>query len=356
MAQLVQAPARKPRAGGIKDVVGEFIQVGHLGVADLAWEDATCGFPAQTRAGCYDTGIILYLPQRSQNSDWSIEVTRDGDTATVTVSSRVDSPSANAAFGFASPWLLADADSTGPLDEIGGTYQVNDGAYTIILLNGMTGPGTAVFTYETVPGDPGKTSSGPEPHSTVIAPFAQYAGVECFLGGDAEESYVAQAARKLEQGEDALLEYMLMQWAIGNDSSEVTASAGATRSESLVAAIGKLEATARSLYVGSPILLITADDATLAYAAGALEYVGGKLVTGLGTRVMLVTADMPGMYPVSDSPAVAMIGEPVVYVSPVKAVSSVKTTDNIGNGIAERMYAIGVDCYYATFAPIATTP
>ena len=55
MAQLVPAPVRKPRSGGIKDVVGEFVQQDRLVVAQgIAWEDSGCGLPSGTRAGCYD--------------------------------------------------------------------------------------------------------------------------------------------------------------------------------------------------------------------------------------------------------------------------------------------------------------
>ena len=55
MAQLVPAPVRKPRSGGIKDVVGEFVRQDRLVVAQgIAWEDAGCGLPSGTPAGCYD--------------------------------------------------------------------------------------------------------------------------------------------------------------------------------------------------------------------------------------------------------------------------------------------------------------
>lgn len=60
MAQRVTGPVRKPRAGGIKDIVGSFVEESRLSVAfgagAYAWEDATCGTDlAATRAGCYDT-------------------------------------------------------------------------------------------------------------------------------------------------------------------------------------------------------------------------------------------------------------------------------------------------------------
>mgnify|MGYP000073568510 CR=1 FL=1 len=57
MAQLVQAPRRQPRLGGIKDVVGEFVEESRLAVAEIAWEDSGCGMPKPTRAGCYDLDV-----------------------------------------------------------------------------------------------------------------------------------------------------------------------------------------------------------------------------------------------------------------------------------------------------------
>lgn len=58
MAQMVQAPTRRPRAGGIKSVVPDFILETRLSVVNasggLAWEDSGCGLPGFTRAGCYD--------------------------------------------------------------------------------------------------------------------------------------------------------------------------------------------------------------------------------------------------------------------------------------------------------------
>jgi len=59
MAQKVQAPARQPRAGGIRSVVPDFIPEARLTIAQgaqggIAYEDATCAKPSRTRAGCFD--------------------------------------------------------------------------------------------------------------------------------------------------------------------------------------------------------------------------------------------------------------------------------------------------------------
>lgn len=58
MAQLVTAPARKARTGGIKDIV-TFTPEDRLGgPADLiVWDAPGCTFPTETRGGCYTLAL-----------------------------------------------------------------------------------------------------------------------------------------------------------------------------------------------------------------------------------------------------------------------------------------------------------
>lgn len=69
MAQKVTAPQRQPRVGGIKSVASTFIDEPRLLVEDnLVWEDSGCGFPAGTRAGCYDT-VVASAPKEFEAPD-----------------------------------------------------------------------------------------------------------------------------------------------------------------------------------------------------------------------------------------------------------------------------------------------
>lgn len=58
MAQQITAPTRRERQGGLKSVVGPFVEESRLGGpagSDFGWEDSGCVTAAsETRAGCYD--------------------------------------------------------------------------------------------------------------------------------------------------------------------------------------------------------------------------------------------------------------------------------------------------------------
>jgi hypothetical protein len=179
MAQLVTAPTRRPRVGGIKDVVA-FTPEPRLSVAfgsgGIAWEDAACGLPAATKAGCYDEAV-------------------------------------------------AQADKTG---------------------------------------------DGPDWYGSILTgPFAQYKGVECWLGGDNEGAkYEEQARAILEAGEDRMIEARLWAWA--TDGSTIAAAAN------LQIAVAALEDEADGAYVGQGIILMNRRDAEVAAAAGVIEYKDGE--------------------------------------------------------------------------------
>lgn len=249
MTELVQAPVRQPRSGGIKDVIPGIIPVERLGgPAALAWEDSTCAFPAQTRTGCWDT--------------------------------------------------------------------------------------------EVDPAD--KAFDGVSQYTSIAAAFALYGGAECWIGGDSEgKSYAEQAATILEQGEDRAIEAKLVLWAVGAPTPGTAAS--------ISAAIGAADKAADADYVGRPVLILPRDLAQGALAAGALVREDGKLVTANGTPVISTSA-----YDAADS--IAIIGQPAVYGTSVRAADTVSPSENLARAIAERVYAIGVDCGYRHVVNITTTP
>lgn len=252
MAQLVQAPTRQPRLGGIKDIVGDFVEESRLGIAPIAWEDSGCNFPSFTRAGCYDIDVD-------------------------------------------------------PAD---------------------------------------KEFDGIAQHGAIAAAFALYAGVECWLGGDADRSYVEQAKDLLEQGEDRPVESRLWAWAADGEPYS---------SDSISEIVADLERQADGSYVGRPVLLMDRKYAALAFQQGALVREGGKLITGQGTPVL--ASGWFEQHSFDDAPYVAsIIGQPAVYASPVRFAGVQEYTANLGAAIAERVYAIGVDCNFRRSATLTPTP
>lgn len=79
MALQVQPPARQARLGGIKSVIGDFIDSPRLAAVmqggGIAWEDPGCGRPSRTQAGCYDTVVAPAEKER----DGYLELTSIGD-------------------------------------------------------------------------------------------------------------------------------------------------------------------------------------------------------------------------------------------------------------------------------------
>lgn len=246
MADLVQAPARQPRVGGIKDVAPAIVEVTRAGTFQgLVWEDSACSArPAATRAGCFDP---------------------------------------------------ADPDA-----------------------------------------DP-KEGSGVDQFTTIGEPFARFAGVTCWIGGDEDgSSYAEQARAALEGWEDREVEEALVAWA---EAAVDTAAAA-----SLAAAIGALENDVDVDYIGRPVLVMSRVDSAAAFAAGALVRADGHLVSGNGTPVLATGKATIG--------TVSMIGQPVVYASPVTEIEATHHTSNVTLALAERIYALGVDCDYRATATV----
>lgn len=250
MAHSVTGPVRRPREGGIKSVIGDFIPETRLSVVNgtdgLAWEDTGCGIPTATRAGCFDD----VMPQ-------------------------VD-----------------------------------------------------------------KTAEGPTRHTTIGDPFALYKGVECYIGGDAlGQSYREQAEAVLLAGEDRVIEARLYSWA----------AFGTTETRPTIAdAIARVEQFADNQYVGLPVILISRNDAVLAHDSGALTRENGVLITANKTPVIASGAITAG--------GVAAIGMPAVWASQVVTAGAIKREDNVEMAIAERLYAIGVDCDFRHHVTVDPTP
>lgn len=252
----VAPPARKPRSGGIKDIVGSFILEERLTATEkVAWEDSGCGLPELTQAGCFDT------------------------------------------------------------------------------------------TFELVEGEvPDKTASGISVVDGIAPPFAQYAGVECYLGGDNDgPTYSEQAERLLEQGEDRRIEQVLWDWALATGTTALTDAAD------IVAAIGAVEEYADENYVGQPVIILSRATAVAAFAAGAIERDSGRLVTANGNPVLAT-----GAVPDDEQGEVAAVGWPAVYASQMRSYIAPNLRLNRSLGLAERAYAIGVDCAFRVTVGITT--
>lgn len=244
MAQKVTAPTRQPRVGGIKSVIGGFIQEDRLTIEDnLVWEDSGCGFPSDTRAGCYDN-------------------------------------------------VTADAPK-----EFGDVAQLR----------------------------------------TIGPAFTQVAGVQCWLGGDDDATYMKQAADKLEATEDRKIESNLWEWA--------AQAADPVAAVDLVAALAAVEDAADEQYVGAPLILVSRANAVLLKAAGALEIrEGGAIHTANGNRVIASAS--------FGSEGITAVGWPAVYATRTINAQAAKHNENIDAGLAERTYAIGVDCEYRFIATV----
>lgn len=168
--------------------------------------------------------------------------------------------------------------------------------------------------------------------STIVAPFAQYKGVQCFLGGDEDgPSYEEQAKAALELAEDREIEAKL--WAWVEDATD------AATSVDLVAALAAVEQEADADYVGAPLILMSRADAVQLKAKGVLEIrENGTLHTASGNRVLASSSFAVG--------AVGAVGWPAVYASPVLSGRAPHHTQNLDMALAERVYTIGVDCEY----------
>lgn len=333
MAQVtrVTAPVRKPRSGGIKDIVGDFIHEQRLSATTaVVWEDSGCALPSLTRAGCYDTTFPLsYSPVEVDDDGNEFVFTREGETVTVTVTIDADAVPE----GFTAPWPPSEA-----VNQAVGGGAVTIGVDGVVDYTG-TPDGEQTFTYTAVGTAggfyPPKEPGGVGQFEGIVAPFALFAGVECYLGGDDEgASYVEQARALLEQGEDREVESALWEWAAAGDAITPAGSV-----ETFATAIGELEEYADTAYVGLPVIILSRAAATLAKAEGVIVRDEGKLYTVNGVPVLAT-----GAVGDEDQAKVSIIGQPAVYASDVVAYAAPKLAANRAMALAERVYTLGVDC------------
>lgn len=344
MAQKVAAPKRRPRVGGIKAIVGEFIAEPRLGVTeDLVWEDSECGFPDLSRAGCVDSTFPLTYDEIEYDDDGDIyTLNREGNTVTVSV---VFTATVNTPEGFYPAW----APAANTVHAVPGGGNVNVTTFGIIYSDG-TPTGTFTFTYAANPLNkvggyyPPFVGEGPEIHELIGPPFAQYKAIGCFLGGDKDEdgTYSDQARRALEAGEDRELELRLWQWAAAAPSSGT--------SSSFVGAIAAAEEYADIAYLYQPVLIMSRGSAQAAFEKGALKSDDGLLYTANGTPVLST-----GAIPDGAEDTVAIIGTPAVYASGVVTGAGIHHALNRELAVAQRLYALGVDCDFR-YAVSVTAP
>lgn len=329
-ATLVTAPARHPRVGGIKSVVGDFVAEQRLAIGDIVWEDSGCGLPKSTRAGCYDDIFpLVYDPVRVDSEGAIVTFTQDSE-GTVTVDANLVDRTGTT--GFNVPWKPTTA-----VSEVNGTGTINISTDGVLTYAGTPLEHTN-FTYATTDRTggvtPDKTFSGITQHAGIGNAFARYAGVSCYLGGDADgASYMQQAQDLLAAGEDREVERVLWDWALATSMSETAVD--------LTEAISLAEDAADSSYVGQPVLVMSRAAVTFAAEAGVVTRDGNAIHTINGTPVIAT-----GVIPNTEELNVVAIGWPAVYVSEVVSTTTNDVQANRAAAIAERVYAIGVDCEF----------
>lgn len=180
------------------------------------------------------------------------------------------------------------------------------------------------------PADPQaeKTRAGIETLVGIGPVFGVYAGVECWLGGS---DYEGDAQRLLEQGADRAVEAAINTW--------VQADTAGTAQTSFAAAIAIADNTADGAYPGLPTILMNRGDAVLAYAEDALWSDGsGALWSPNGTPVIASAAFEAG--------TVAVTGGITVLEGATETHRVQQYELNTEYAIAERVYAVLVDCNY----------
>lgn len=195
--------------------------------------------------------------------------------------------------------------------------------------------------------DPGgnKTFGGFDIENGVGGIFAQYVGVECFLGAGNDAEFTQRAERQLVYGEAHEVEAALVAWAGAGTAAGSGAGIGA--------AIAAAEEWADQYYIGAPVILMSRRNASLGKSDGALEGDGlGAVWTVNGTPVV-ATWLMP-------DDKIYVIGWPTVYASDIASAAGHDLTHNREMALAERIYAMAVDCLFRAVvtvtAPVGDDP
>lgn len=176
-----------------------------------------------------------------------------------------------------------------------------------------------------------------ETESAIDKPFALYGGVECFLGAD--NDFDERARVILEQGEGAALEGRIGAWA--------SAAPPVPGIGTLLEALAGVECSMDAEYLGRGVIFVNRGDAVILSASGALiPGVSGAITTINGTPVVSSAAIGQGL--------IAGTGAIKVLTTPILSHSAVKHRTNVEMSIAERSYAILVDCSYRVqaYAPV----
>lgn len=178
-----------------------------------------------------------------------------------------------------------------------------------------------------------KAGVGVDTINGIGAPFAQYAGVECFISADSSADYSQRALGLLHEGEYRGLESRLAAWA------EAGTSIGA--STDIVEAIAGLENRMDQDYPGQGVIILNRGDAVRASAAGAIwGWTGVDTVptTVNGTPVLATSS--------ATWTTASAVGAITVLRSETNTFPGMDHTTNMDWQIAEAVYAILVDCEY----------
>lgn len=171
--------------------------------------------------------------------------------------------------------------------------------------------------------------------------FVGYAGVAC-QDLSAEQEFLERARTTLEAGEDRFVEAKLVDVLEAIDPI-------ATDHATWAAAIAAAEDRADDRYVGQPILVMNRGDAQLAFTDGALEAdKEGNLWTANGTPVLATSAFAAG--------TLYITGDITLWTGPVAATTAQAPQFNTALALAERAYALAIDCEFADARSVTPVP
>jgi hypothetical protein len=198
-------------------------------------------------------------------------------------------------------------------------------------------PGLCWGTVQT--GD--KDASGIAVENGITSIFGQYAGVECFIEVNSEREYAERAEALLNRGEHSELEAVLAGWAGAG------VAGGTGNFEFAVAAADQY---ADQKYAGLPIIMMNRGVADIMAATRVIDgdFKTGLMYTANGTPILaswVVPADK-----------IFVIGWPTVYVSPTVTTTAKDLTTNVEMAIAERLYAVAVDCLFRAVITVTLNP
>jgi len=174
--------------------------------------------------------------------------------------------------------------------------------------------------------------------------FGAYQGIECFLNGGLDD-FRAIAQRVLEAGEHHIVDSGI------THALEVAATVLTPAATTITSAIATMEQKLAEQVPGQGYIYLSPAAATYAATANLLvRELDGTLTTYLGTPVVILTE--------STGPASVYASGPVnIWRSPINVVDAPNVTVNLGAAIAERLYAVSIECkaWKLTFTIPAST-